>query len=39
MAHTAVLYTDDASDRLPVVYPGNVVPSDIAADLPVLART
>lgn len=39
VAHSAVIYAYDASDRLPVVYPGGVTPSDIAADLPVLART
>jgi protein SCO1/2 len=39
VAHSAVIYAYDASDRLPVVYPGGVAPSDIAADLPVLART
>jgi protein SCO1/2 len=37
VAHSAVIYAYDASDRLPVVYPGGVTPSDIAADLPVLA--
>ena len=39
VAHSAVIYAYDASDRLPVVYPGGVTPSDIAADLPVLAGT
>jgi protein SCO1/2 len=39
VAHSAVIYAYDASDRLPVVYPGGVTPADIAADLPVLART
>jgi protein SCO1/2 len=38
VAHSAVIYAYDASDRLPVVYPGGSTPSDIAADLPVLAR-
>jgi protein SCO1/2 len=38
VAHSAVIYAYDVSDRLPVVYPGGVTPSDIAADLPVLAR-
>jgi protein SCO1/2 len=38
VAHSAVIYAYDASDRLPVVYPGGVTPSDIAADLPVLAQ-
>jgi len=39
VAHSAVIYAYDASDRLPVVYPGGVTPADIAADLPVLARS
>jgi protein SCO1/2 len=39
VGHSAVIYAYDASDRLPVVYPGGVTPADIAADLPVLART
>src|SRR3954451_21870286 len=39
VAHSAVIYAYDASDRLPVVYPGGVTPADIAADLPVLAGT
>ena len=39
VAHSAVIYAYDASNRLPVVYPGGITPSDIAADLPVLART
>jgi protein SCO1/2 len=38
VAHSAVIYAYDASDRLPVVYPGGITPSDIVADLPVLAR-
>ncbi|HVE74785.1 MAG TPA: SCO family protein [Mycobacteriales bacterium] len=38
VAHANVIFAYDVSDRLPVVYPGGVVPSDIAADLPVLAR-
>ena len=38
VSHSAVIYAYDASDRLPVVYPGGVTPSDIAADLPVLAK-
>jgi protein SCO1/2 len=37
VAHSAVIYAYDASDKLPVVYPGGITPSDIAADLPVLA--
>jgi protein SCO1/2 len=39
VSHSAVIYAYDAEDRLPVVYPGGVTPSDIAADLPVLAGT
>lgn len=39
VAHSAVIYAYDAADQLPVVYPGGVTPSDIAADLPILART
>ena len=35
--HTSVIFAYDAADRLPVVYPGGVTPSDIAADLPLLA--
>jgi protein SCO1/2 len=38
VAHSAVIFAYDAADRLPVVYPGGVTPSDIAADLPVLAQ-
>jgi cytochrome oxidase Cu insertion factor (SCO1/SenC/PrrC family) len=38
VAHSAVIFAYNAADRLPVVYPGGVTPSDIAADLPVLAR-
>ncbi len=36
--HANVIFAYDASDRLPVVYPGGVTPADIAADLPLLAR-
>ena len=36
--HANVIFAYDASDRLPVLYPGGVLPADIAADLPVLAR-
>ncbi|MCW2601020.1 MAG: putative Sco1/SenC family protein [Frankiales bacterium] len=36
--HSAVIFAYDAADRLPVLYPGGVTPSDIAADLPVLAK-
>ena len=38
VTHSAVIFAYDAADRLPVVYPGGVTPSDIAADLPVLAH-
>ncbi|MGB8650941.1 MAG: SCO family protein, partial [Mycobacteriales bacterium] len=38
VAHSAVIFAYDAADRLPVVYPGGVTPSDIAADLPVLTN-
>lgn len=36
--HVSMIYAFDASDRMPVVYPTASSPSDIAADLPVLAR-
>lgn len=36
--HSTSIFAFDASDRLPVIYRGAVSPSDIAADLPVLAR-
>lgn len=39
VGHTNVIFAYDATDRLPVVYPGGVTPADIAADLPLLART
>ena len=38
VAHSAVIFAYDAADRLPVVYPGGVTPSDIAADLPRLTN-
>lgn len=38
VAHSAVIFAYDAADRLPVLYPGGVTPSDIAADLPALAN-
>jgi protein SCO1/2 len=38
VAHSAVIFAYDAADRLPVVYPGGVTSSDIAADLPVLSN-
>ena len=36
VTHSAVIFAYDTANRLPVVYPGGVTPSDIAADLPVL---
>ncbi len=36
--HATSIFAYDASDRLPVLYPESVSPSDIRADLPVLAR-
>jgi protein SCO1 len=39
VAHANVIFAYDAADRLPVLYPGGVTPADIAADLPVLARS
>jgi protein SCO1/2 len=38
VTHSAVIFAYDAADHLPVVYPGGVTPSDIAADLPVLFK-
>lgn len=38
VAHSALIYAYDAANRLPVVYPGGVTPSEIAADLPILAH-
>ncbi len=35
--HANVIFAFDAADRLPVFYPGGTRPSDIAADLPLLA--
>jgi len=35
--HADVIFAYDADDRAPVLYPGGVRPSDIAADLPLLA--
>ncbi len=37
VGHTDVIFAFDADDRLPVLYPGGVRPSDLAADLPRLA--
>lgn len=37
VAHATDIYAYDASDRLPVLYPQSVSPSDIRADLPALA--
>ena len=36
--HSSLIFAYDASDHLPVLYPGGSSPADIAADLPVLAR-
>ncbi len=36
--HASVIFAFNASDRMPVIYPAGSSPSDIAADLPVLAR-
>ena len=38
VSHSAVIFAYSSADRLPVFYPGGVTPSDIAADLPVLAQ-
>ena len=37
VGHADVIFGIDADDRLPVRYPGGVRPSDLAADLPLLA--
>lgn len=37
VGHTDVIFAFDTDDRLPVVYQGGVRPSDLAADLPLLA--
>lgn len=37
VAHADVIFAFDTDDRLPVLYPGGVRPSDLAADLPLLA--
>lgn len=37
VSHADVIFGFDTRDRLPVVYPGGRRPSDIAADLPLLA--
>ncbi len=39
VGHADVIFGYSSDDRLPVVYPGGVRPSDIAADLPQLAGT
>ena len=36
--HSSLIFGYDASDHLPVLYPGGTSPADLAADLPVLAR-
>lgn len=38
VGHANTIFGFDVADRLPVVYPGGVRPSDIAADLPLLAQ-
>jgi protein SCO1/2 len=38
VAHSAAIFAYNADDVLPVLYPGGVTPSDIAADLPALAN-
>lgn len=38
VAHSNVIFAFDTADRLPVFYPGGVRPSDLAADLPLLAQ-
>lgn len=37
VAHADMIFAFDTDDRMPVLYPGGVRPSDIAADLPLLA--
>ena len=39
VGHANVIFAYSADDTLPVVYPGGVRPSDIAADLPALAAS
>ena len=39
VGHANVIFAYGADDTLPVVYPAGVRPSDIAADLPLLAQT
>lgn len=38
VGHSSMIFAYDAADRLPVRYPAGSTPSDIAADLPALAR-
>jgi protein SCO1/2 len=38
VGHADVIFAYDAADRLAVRYPGGVLPADLAADLPLLAR-
>jgi protein SCO1/2 len=38
VGHAEVIFAYDAADRLAVRYPGGVLPADLAADLPLLAR-
>ena len=37
VGHTDVIFAFDTQDRMPVMYPGGTRPSDLAADLPLLA--
>ena len=39
VGHADVIFAYDTEDRLPVLYEGGVRPADLAADLPLLART
>lgn len=36
--HSSAIFAYDVSDRLPVIYRGGTTPTDLAADLPALAR-
>jgi hypothetical protein len=38
VGHADLIFGYDAADRLAVTYPGGVLPADLAADLPLLAR-
>jgi hypothetical protein len=37
VGHADVIFAFDTDDRMPVLYDGGVRPSDLAADLPLLA--